>query len=71
MHDCIKNVFTIKIGSQVELGDFERIRDQCGKKTFCAPKIDVKMIVIEKKLQKKKKGKSVQVDVVEDIYVKN
>src|SRR5277367_6549454 len=86
MHDCVKNVFTIEkggrkfslipvqnkepsrrnlsIGSRVELADSEKVGDQCGKKTCSIPKIDVKK-------QKKNKGKSVQAEDSEDMYVKN
>ena len=86
MHDCVKNVFTVEkggrkysliplqneelgrrnlsIGNRVELKDFELVRDQCGRKTCGTPRMDVKK-------QKKIKGKGVQVEDLEDIYVKN
>ena len=86
MHDCVRNVFTIEkggrkfsiiplqneelgrtnlsIGSQVELTDSEKIGDQHGKKTYGTPMVDVKK-------KKKNKGKSVQVEDLEDMYVKN
>ena len=86
VHDCVRNVFTIEkggrkhsliplkneelrrrnlsIGSQVELIDFE-VGDEHGKKTYGTPVMNVK------KKKKKNKGKSVQVEDLEDMYVKN
>ena len=86
VHDCVKNVFTIvkggrkhsliplqneelgrmnlSIGSRVEFADFERVRDQCGRQTRGTPRMDVKK-------QKKRKGKSVQVEDLEDMYATN
>ena len=86
MHDCVRNVFTIEkghrkfsliplqneelrrrnlsIGSQVEWIHFERVVDQHGKKTYGTPTVDVKK-------KKKNKGENVQVEDLEDMYVKN
>ena len=86
MHDCVRNVFTIEkggrkfsliavqneelgrrnltIGSRVELVDLEKVGDKCGKKTCSTPTMDVKK-------QKKNKGKSIQVEDLEDMYVEN
>ena len=85
VHDCVKNAFiTVKggrnnsliplhneelgrrnlsIGRQVELEDSERVRDQCGQQTYRTSRMDVKK-------QKWNKGKNVQVEVLEDMYVK-
>ena len=54
----------LSIGSQVELADSEKVGDQCGKQTCSTPKMDVKK-------KKKNKGKSAQVEDLEDMYVKN
>ena len=84
MHDFVRNVFTIEKGgrkfsliplqneehgrrnlsidSQVDLVDFKKVGDQHGKKTYVTPMVDVK--------KKKNKGKSVQVEDLEDMYVK-
>ena len=86
MHYCVKNVFSIvkgerkhsliplkneeldrrnlSIGSRVELSDSEKVGDQCGKQTCSTPKMDVKK-------HKKVKGKSVQVEDLEDMYLNN
>ena len=86
MHDCVKYVLLVEkggrkfslipfqneelsrrnlsIGSRVELADSEKVGDQHGKQTCGTPKMDVKE-------GKKKKGKSVQVEDLEDMYVKN
>ena len=85
MHDCVKNVFTIEKGGRefsliplqneelssrglrfgrlVELKDFARFRDQCGQ-TWGTSRMDVKK-------KDWNKGKSVQVEDLEDMYVKN
>ena len=54
----------LSIGSRVELTDSERVGDQHGKKTYGTPTVDVKK-------KKKNKGKNVQVEDLEDMYVKN
>ena len=46
-----------------EWKDFEKVGDQHGRNTYNTPKMDVKK-------KKNNKGKSVQVDVVKDMYVK-
>ena len=82
VHDCVKNVFTVEKGgrkfsliplqneelrkrnlsidSRVELADSEKVGDQCGNKTYSTLKMD-------KKKQKKNKGKSVRVEDFEDM----
>ena len=42
--------------------DFEKVGDQHGKQTYGTPVVDVKK-------KKKNKGKSVQVEDLEDVYV--
>ena len=86
MHDCVRNVFTIEkggrkfsliplrneefrrrnlsVGSRVELADSKKVGDQHGKQTYGTPMAGVKE-------KKKNKGKSVQIEDLEDIYVKN
>ena len=86
MHDYVKNVFAIvkggmkhsliplqngelgrrnlSIGSWVELADSKKVGDQHGKWTYGTRVVDVKK-------KKKNKGKSVKVEDVEDMYVKN
>lgn len=54
----------MSIGSRVELAYSKRFRDQCGRKTYGTLRMDVKK-------QKKVKGKSVKVEDLEDMYVKN
>ena len=44
--------------------DSKKVGDQHGKKTYGTPVVDVKK-------KKKNKGKSVQVEDLEDMYVKN
>ena len=54
----------MSIGSRVELIDSENVADQHGKKTYGTHVVDVKK-------KKKKKEKNVQVEDLEDMYVKN
>ena len=86
MHDFVRNVFNIEeggrkfsliplqnkefgrrnpsVGNQVELEDSEKVGDRHGKQTYGTLVEDVKE-------KKKNRGKSVQVEDLEDIYVKN
>ena len=86
MHDCVKNVFTIvkdgnkhsliplqkkevdrqnlSIFNRVEQENFEEVRDQCRQQTCGTSRKEMKK-------QQQKKGKSVQVEESEDMYVKN
>ena len=86
VHDCVKNVFTIvkdgnkysliplqkkevgrqnlSIGSRVQLADFGEVRDQCRQQTCGTSRKEMKK-------QQQNKGKSVQVEESEDMYVKN
>ena len=54
----------VSIGTRVELKDFERVIGRCGKKTYITSRMDVKK-------KKQNKGKNVQVEDLEDMYVKN
>ena len=86
VHDCVKNVFTIlkdkkkhsliplqkeevgrrnlSIDSRVELVVFEEVRDQCKQQTCGTTRKEMKK-------QQQNKGKGVQVEELEDMYVKN
>lgn len=53
----------MSVGCKVELKDFEMVRDECGKKFFETPKMDLKKY--------KTKGKTIQVEDLKDMYMKN